>query len=490
KPSNIQVTLYDGKPVPKVIDFDVAKAIEQSLTERTLFTQYGTMVGTPEYMSPEQAELSALGVDTRSDIYSLGVLLYELLTGSTPLSHGRVKEAAYAEVLRLIKEEEPPRPSTRLSSSGAELVSISAQRHMEPAHLRKLVRGELDWIVMKTLEKDRNRRYETASAFAADVQRYLNAEPVQACPASAWYRFRKFAVRNRGALSAVALVVVALVAGSVVSTWQAIRANGAEKDAVAQRDLALQAEDRARTLVRRLRTLGEKHSETRQSAYDLALALEKRGDLQAAAGTYASWGFWPEAARIYRGLVQSQPGNTVHWWAFAIVSLARDDRESYRRTCQDMLGRFKDTGGTENGARVAWVCALQPDAGADLKAAQKLVDPPFGDLSRAAVGALYYRTGQYSRAVEEFEKEGISGSTPGFLAIVWCFRAMAYHRVGEHEKARQWLAKADQIVEENSDTAFWNHRVLFHVIREEAARVTGVPAQPESPGTGTRPTQA
>src|SRR5438876_2022585 len=174
KPSNVMITLYDGKPVPKVIDFGVAKATEQKLTERTLFTQYGTMVGTLEYMSPEQAEMSALGVDTRSDIYSLGVLLYELLTGSTPLTHKRMKEAAYAEILRMIKEEEPPKPSTRLSdlsrphapreesvtrSVTPTLASISPQRKTEPAKLTKLVRGELDWIVMKTLEKDRNRQH-------------------------------------------------------------------------------------------------------------------------------------------------------------------------------------------------------------------------------------------------------------------------------------------------------------------------------------------
>ena len=185
KPSNVMVALHDGRPVPKVIDFGVAKAIEQRLTERTLFTHFGTMVGTLEYMSPEQAETSAQGVDTRSDIYSLGVLLYELLTGSTPLSRKRVREAGFGEILRMIKEEEPPKPSTRLSDSGETLASISAQRQMEPAKLAKLVRGELDWIVMKTLEKDRNRRYETANAFAADVQRYLNDEPVQACPPSA-----------------------------------------------------------------------------------------------------------------------------------------------------------------------------------------------------------------------------------------------------------------------------------------------------------------
>src|SRR5207253_552453 len=228
KPSNVMVTLYDGQPVVKVIDFGVAKATDQKLTERTLFTQYGTLVGTLEYMSPEQAEMSALGVDTRSDIYSLGVLLYELLTGNTPLSHKRMKEAAYAEILRLIKEEEPPKPSTRLSDSGAALASISANRHTEPAKLTKLLRGELDWIVMKALEKDRNRRYDSASAFAADVQRYLNDEPVQACPPSTWYRFRKFARRNRRALAISALLGVMLVAAvaAVVASalWAAAQA--------------------------------------------------------------------------------------------------------------------------------------------------------------------------------------------------------------------------------------------------------------------------
>src|SRR5207248_1629628 len=224
KPSNVMITLYDGKPVPKVIDFGVAKAIEQKLTERTLFTQYGTLVGTLEYMSPEQAEMSALGVDTRSDIFSLGVLLYELLTGSTPLSHKRVREAAYGELLRMIKEEEPPKPSTRLSEAGAALASISAQRHMEPANLTKLVRGELDWIVMKTLEKDRNRRYETAKDFAADVQRYLNDDAVQACPPSARYRLRKFVRRNKGPVLAASLVVLALVVGMIGTTCGMVRA--------------------------------------------------------------------------------------------------------------------------------------------------------------------------------------------------------------------------------------------------------------------------
>jgi tetratricopeptide (TPR) repeat protein len=210
KPSNVLIALYDGKPVPKVIDFGVAKATGPRLTDQTLYTEFGAVVGTLEYMSPEQAELNQLDVDTRSDIYSLGVLLYELLTGSTPLEQKRLKEVLFLEVLRLIREEESPRPSTRLSTT-EELPSIAACRHVEPRKLSGLVRGELDWIVMKALEKDRNRRYETANDLAADLRRYLDDEPVQACPPSMWYRLRKFARRNNRVLAALSLLAVALV---------------------------------------------------------------------------------------------------------------------------------------------------------------------------------------------------------------------------------------------------------------------------------------
>jgi eukaryotic-like serine/threonine-protein kinase len=212
KPSNVLVTMYDDKPVPKVIDFGVAKAIEQRLTEKTLFTRFGALVGTFEYMSPEQAEMNAFGVDTRSDIYSLGVLLYELLTGTTPLEPKRLREAALDQLVRLIKEEEAPRPSARLSSS-QNLTKIAAARKTEPARLLKLVRGDIDWIVMKCLEKNRARRYDAASGLAKDIEHYLHEEPVEACPPSAGYRFSKFVRRYRKPLATAAAFVVLLAVG-------------------------------------------------------------------------------------------------------------------------------------------------------------------------------------------------------------------------------------------------------------------------------------
>jgi serine/threonine protein kinase/Flp pilus assembly protein TadD len=210
KPTNVLVAEYDDRPVPKIIDFGVAKAIQQRLTEKSLFTELGQVVGTIDYMSPEQAKLNQLDIDTRSDIYSLGVLLYELLTGETPLDRQRLRSAAFDEMLRIIREEEPPRPSLRLSSSDS-LPSIAANRQTEPKKLSTLVRGELDWIVMKALEKDRARRYETANGFAADIERYLSDEPVLACPPSAAYRLRKFARRNKGRLAVAGLMLFLLI---------------------------------------------------------------------------------------------------------------------------------------------------------------------------------------------------------------------------------------------------------------------------------------
>jgi WD40 repeat protein/serine/threonine protein kinase/Flp pilus assembly protein TadD len=269
KPSNVLVAPYDGKPVVKVIDFGVAKATGQRLTDKTLFTGFGALVGTPEYMSPEQAEVNNQDIDTRSDIYSLGVLLYELLTGSTPLTRKRIKEAALLEVLRVIRKEEPPRPSTRLSESKDSLPSISAQRQTEPAKLTKLVRGELDWIVMKALDKDRNRRYETANGFAMDVDRYLADEPVLACPPSAWYRLRKLALRNRAVLATASVVAASLVAVAALALLYADRQRrfGIDK-AEAAREITVLAGDLETSLAGSNRLLAMRNFDRGQAAFE------------------------------------------------------------------------------------------------------------------------------------------------------------------------------------------------------------------------------
>jgi serine/threonine protein kinase len=237
KPSNVMVTMHDGRPVPKVIDFGIAKATNARLTEKTLFTEYRQLVGTPEYMSPEQAEMSELDIDTRSDIYSLGVLLYELLTGTTPFDSQELRRGGFGEIQRIICEQEPPKPSTRLSSmetardASASLPDIARKRRTDPASLRRSVRGDLDWIVMKAIEKDRTRRYATAQELAQDIERHLGNEPVTACPPSAGYRLHKMVRRNRGTVVAASLVIGSLVLGIAGTSMGMVRAVRAERRA-------------------------------------------------------------------------------------------------------------------------------------------------------------------------------------------------------------------------------------------------------------------
>jgi eukaryotic-like serine/threonine-protein kinase len=235
KPSNVLVCMQDGRPVPKVIDFGVAKALRQRLGEGSMYTEFGAVIGTLEYMSPEQAEISPLGVDTRTDVYALGVLAYELLTGTTPLQKESLRQAVYTEAVRLIKEQDPPKPSTRLTDSKESLANLAALRRTGPARLTREVRGELDWIVMKALEKDRTRRYEGAGDLARDIERYLHDEPIEACPPSKGYRLKKFARKNKGPVLTALSILFFLVIAVIGTTWGLIRAERARAEAVRAR---------------------------------------------------------------------------------------------------------------------------------------------------------------------------------------------------------------------------------------------------------------
>jgi non-specific serine/threonine protein kinase/serine/threonine-protein kinase len=236
----VLVSIQDGKPVPKIIDFGIAKAMDHRLTQQTIFTEQGQLIGTPEYMSPEQAEMTGLDIDTRTDIYTLGVMLYELLVGILPFDTKRLRSAAFGEIQRIIRETDPPKASTRLSGLGDKSVVIAEQRQTDPSSLRKQLRGDLDWIILRAMEKDRTRRYETCTGLAMDIHRYLHNEPVAACPPSTAYKMSKFAKRHKAGLAAGVIVTTALILGLVLATAGLVRARRAEAVAADERDRANQ----------------------------------------------------------------------------------------------------------------------------------------------------------------------------------------------------------------------------------------------------------
>lgn len=326
KPSNVLVTLYDQKPVPKVIDFGVAKATNQQLTEKTLFTEVGSILGTWEYMSPEQAVLNQLDVDTRTDVYSLGVMLYELLTGETPLDRQSLRKAQIMETLRMIREDEPPKPSTRLSSLGKRATATAAYRKSKPESLVSEVRGDLDWIVMKALEKERARRYDSASRLGDDIQRFLNNELVDARPPSLSYRVQKFVRRYRGAVTATALVCLALTTGLILAMYGLVVASGERDRAIQARDeLAVaksELEEREKTLLDFLfdrgmldAISGNTDLAMESSRQLMGLGDEQRGYLLAGYASYLANGLTAEGLSDVieqtRGALEIYPDNVA-----------------------------------------------------------------------------------------------------------------------------------------------------------------------------------
>ena len=309
KPSNILVTLHDGVPVPKVIDFGIAKATGQRLTDKTLFTAFQQFIGTPAYMSPEQAEMSGLDIDARSDIYALGVLLYELLTGQTPFEQKALVAAGLDEMRRIIREQQPVRPSTRLSTLAAsERTTVARRRGADPPQLIHRLRGDLDWIVMKALEKDRSRRYEAANGLADDVLRHLNSEPIAARPPNRFYRLQKLVRRNKLVFTAVTLIAVVLAVATGVSVWQAVRATRAEtlaKQRLAESEAisqflteVFQSPDPARD--GRTITVAETlRAAARKLETDLASQPARRAKIEATLGvTYHALGLYDQAIAL------------------------------------------------------------------------------------------------------------------------------------------------------------------------------------------------
>jgi len=349
KPSNVLVSLHDRVPVPKVIDFGIAKATERRLTDRTLFTPYEQFIGTPAYMSPEQAERGGLDVDTRSDIYSLGVLLYELLTGKTPFDTSKLMKSGLDTMRWTLREKEPPRPSTMVTTlAGTELRALAEQRHVEPPRLISLLRGDLDCIVMKALEKDRQRRYETAYGLAMDLQRYLDNEPVVARPPSRWYRLRKLVHRNRAVFAAGAAVAVALVIGLGASTWLFVREREARQE---QARLREQAERREKMTQAAMLVNQNQFAEADGLAGRVSappLSLEAVTAFRSLGTWHALNGRWRQAAERFTTLLKI---DSVASWdtisgdflSVGPTLIASDDLEGYERFRRGAVARVRGT---------------------------------------------------------------------------------------------------------------------------------------------------
>jgi serine/threonine protein kinase/tetratricopeptide (TPR) repeat protein len=473
KPGNVLVTMHDDKQVVKVIDFGVSKAIGQQLTEKTLFTNFAQMIGTPLYMSPEQAQMSGLDVDTRSDIYAMGVLLYELLTGTTPFDRERLKTVAFDEVRRIIREEQPPRPSTRLSSATAATTTASLKRGSDPRRLHQLIKGELDWIVMKCLEKDRNRRYESANGLAADLVRYLKKEPVQACPPSVTYRMRVILRRHRAAIGTLALLLAIALFGGAMTIWQSFRAARAQA-AAARAELALSAArenaaiERASAIARDLETLnqansliesGRNHfdfSEWAKAEADLNRALALRPDHSSAwlarGEVYARARLWGlAAADLQRAHNLQGPGSARSLYLYALLRLRVRDHAGYRRACELMVENFDNPHDPRAWEKeeVARACLLVPDAALApdrlVLLTQQAVDSGKSVPRLASLATALYRAGEYDLALELL-KETKAANSPAELIWADSIEAMSHHRRGEPGLARAALQSAARSV--------------------------------------------
>ena len=526
KPSNILVTLHDGVPVPKVIDFGIAKATEERLTDKTLFTAFAQLIGTPAYMSPEQVELSGLGVDTRSDIYSLGVLLYELLTGKTPFDTKELLKSGVDEMRRTLREREPGTPSSKLRTlNGEELTKTAKQRHVEPPQLLSQLRGDLDWIVLKALEKDRNRRYETAIGLAMDIQRYLDDEPVLARPPSNWYRLQKLVRRNRIMFLAGCAVGAALLIGIITSTLLLIKERAALRRAVAaqqeaesalhEAELQRKAELRGRITQAALLIAQGKY----QEADRLVGGIPLNKPLADPAVVFRSLGYWHalegrwplavERLETLIGMDQSDKLDvvTLDYTALGTALIASGDLNGYDRFRQTAILRFT---GTNNlfPDRIIKFCLLSPanqqmiqdlHARADFVEKQILAETnsPESNLApwhEVALSLFEYRQGDYAKAAE-WSRRCLAYPAPDYAAgrsaAANAILAMSCWRMNQRDEALLALRQGQGVVEvkykPGTNEAIAPKGIWYDVdfgrilLREATGLLANMPSQTNSP---------
>jgi serine/threonine protein kinase len=510
KPSNILVTIIDGKPVPKVIDFGIAKAIEGRLTDNTIFTAYEHFIGTPAYMSPEQAVMSGVDVDTRSDIYSLGVLLYELLTGRTPFATKELLEQGLDGLRRTLQERDPKRPSAIVTTlQGPALTQVAQNRRAEPLKLVSLLRGDLDWIVIRALEKDRARRYETANGLAMDVERYLNNEPVLARPPTRFYRLRKLVRRHRVACAAGTAVAVALIGGLGVSTWfwheesqSRKRAVAAEQQAMTaereQRRLRLEAEDRERITEAAFLITQNKLQDADDLVGKVSVvrpSLETESVLRTLGEWHALKGQWAQAAERYNLLLEADRRDNS--WAITDdllqagpILIERGDIKGYERFRQAAVARYLDTKDPVFAERTLKISLLRPADGQLMQSLEHLSeisadsmdqpgqDPIMVGWRCVSLALMAYRQ-DYTPTAKDWCRRCLASPNyiPARVATAHIIQAMSSCRLGEMKVARAELARGRQLVDAefakglemgNGATGFWYDWLFARILLREA----------------------